>query len=515
MGEGDPVGVQSNTIKVKLRATGSLAVVARPYSYQDMDPPYEVHVGTCSASASLYTSLNGGVAVTKQVTGTAPPPADPAWDAGSLDQSEVRTLPLEDNAADTVVDISRSVSLSETGGYAFGGADIQCVLSIAVVRLVDPDCWKDPDPFADPPQPLGFGNEYSFQIDQLTDGQGQWMPFALVRIPCRAAVLAAVNTTAEEIAPNVVWSVSPALANPVPRTSNIVNGSGEIQPRCLYDQGGWSSPYGPWYGLVFGRLQYLPDDQTQFGPRTVTITTTNGVNLEGPATAPLEVFYPSLSTAHPEPGYGVSPSYFWYYDKEFTIGIGVTTWGPDCMDGINHCHFGTGAVHFVGHAMPDCGVPLFYRDPDLGGRIAYATEDRLEIEGFHSYILILKHEEAHLRHWGLNYYESYEVPDYDGVQAWVENWCGLNPYNGDSTGAYGGSPKGDQECLANIDAYAGLLEFKDTAPPYDWADSGLMQGNDPTQRTQSTYPWTYRFQNPDSNGECTHKGRQHLRTFVP
>ncbi|MBI3948501.1 MAG: hypothetical protein HY321_21490 [Armatimonadetes bacterium] len=44
----------------------------------------------------------------------------------------------------------------------------------------------------------------------------------------------------------------------------------------------------------------------------------------------------------------------------------------------------------------------------------------------------------------------------------------------------------------------------------DWADLGLMHG----QRTLGTYPWTYRSQDPDSNVECTHEGRQHLRTFV-
>ncbi|MBI3945742.1 MAG: hypothetical protein HY321_07475 [Armatimonadetes bacterium] len=253
VGGGTPLGVQNNTIKVKLHVTGGTDAWAQPYWTLGTEPPYDMQVGQCSATTTVWTSLNGGVTATAEAVGDDP--FDWAYDWADMDETEIRTLTLDGNyAADTSVDISRTWSLSETGGWAWGNADIGCVASLSVVEFFNP--WPVNVPPKESGDPVLYGdNEYVFSVPML--GPYQDVAFPCITIPCTTKVWSGDGNDLAQTG-RLNWAASRSWANPLTRfyPNSFSPTDMFIRPRCQ-DPVQPPQPM-PADGLVWGQQSTFP-----------------------------------------------------------------------------------------------------------------------------------------------------------------------------------------------------------------------------------------------------------------
>ncbi len=116
--------------------------------------------------------------------------------------------------------------------------------------------------------------------------------------------------------------------------------------------------------------------------------------------------------------------------------------------------------------------------------------DFLEVRGIHKFIAILEHELAHRRHAQAGFLVGrFEPGDSDGdglLDEWERAHCldPDDPHTTRVTEEYN-DPDGDSDVVAEIEAYARLLQQKEKWKE-DWADSGLQKGNPP-----NPFPWKY------------------------
>ncbi|MBI3945776.1 MAG: hypothetical protein HY321_07645 [Armatimonadetes bacterium] len=490
VGGGTPPGVQNNTIKVKLRVTGTAEAWARPYLYQGTEPPYDPWVGQCAATTTVSTSLNGGVTATAQAEGLLPWPYDPDYDVEPLDQTEIRTLTLDgNNAADTAVDISRSWSLSQDGGWAAGIADVGCVLSLSVVELVNPSWWGDPV--------LDGENEYCFASVTVDPGTGP-QDLSYLSLPCETQARQCEGQPIQDLATTGVleWESERSWLSPLTRLQP--NGadtySSLIFPIC-------SNPINASGidGLAFGRLWYLPENNSDFGLTAVSLSAAPHVNIEGDlnvegkSTAQVELFWPAVDNHHPGEGWLSTDNWFYYYKDAVgeLPGTYAFVTGGSYYNPVTGLHLGRQSAR--GPNDGTWGCRLFYladtTDPAFPHGKKMASNTSLKIGGIHRYVYNVWHEYGHkvLHDSGLDgFYSEQEDRDRDGMKNGDEQARYLDPDNSDTTWGYGGLSYGDQQCLADILGYGALLPRQDIWQQ-DWASDGLQVG----ARNTSRFPWYY------------------------
>ncbi|MBI3944349.1 MAG: hypothetical protein HY321_00345 [Armatimonadetes bacterium] len=495
VGGGTPLGVQNNTIKVKLRVTGGTDAWAQPYWTLGTEPPYDMYVGQCAATTSVWTSLNGGVTVTAEAVGLDP--FDPEYDTAQLDQTQIRTLTLDENhAADTAVDISRTWSLTETGGYAWGDADIGCVLSLSVVQLISPSPSGDPTYDGD--------NEYLFTWAML--GWLQDVHFPYLPVPFTTRVIAGDANDLAQYG-RIQWATSRSWANPLTRIypNNVSVVEQAIRPWCE-DPIQPPQPM-PLVGMAFGQQDYLPASNSDFGPFTVSISVAEDVNLEGGATANAEAFYDWFDNHHPGTGHLETPNWFYYYSQVYPAADAVYEPGSPSSYTDGTIYIRDDAHGGLSPDEPGSKVACFYKEDGL--LKMQWTEvnnemwvDTLRVSGIHAFVAVLEHERAHKRLVDAgkvsHYFTEEQDRDTDTVLDQYEDQVGLNKDEPDSTWFLvkdpdypeDTDPAADAECLAMILSLPNVLA-QESLWQQDWASDGLQTW--PRQPEDVRFPWIYYF----------------------
>lgn len=380
--------------------------------------------------------------------------------------------------------LHRLVTVTETGGAASANAYFVPWL----VQLADPNTEINPTP-------PNTGNRFCFRIDDA-----QSPDFAYLDFPC-LTIARHGDGYAWDIAPHLTWDISRSWSSLLPGDAfGSQAPEGGIQPHSKFR----SETYNHW-GRVYGRDNYLPDNNSDFGAVGVTLRQyaggTSGISGDG------LVFFPGTDTHHPDPGHGTVPNWFYYYSQVYAPGGTYESGGSytDLTTTPSTIHIGDeGHGGFYGHY-------LFYRDPDTL-MIALRDDDFIYTRGIETFVWIVAHEHAHKDQHDSLYWlvtspgdpGDADPPDMlgqsagDGVRDTSEELVGLDPTNKDTTDlrrylAVGDPHIGyeDREVLAEIIAY-GELQAQTGAEIWrqDWASDGIQYSCGSIAQFPNYYRWT-------------------------
>ncbi len=381
-------------------------------------------------------------------------PADPAT---ALPRRKILQTALGGTVAAATMSPSLSVSGTGTEIGARGTVSLQYYETMSAIILSQPDVFGMPR--------IGDGKNQFYYDSTMPNGQ------LLVSLEATVPGAGSANTAwlIADSPPlgHVGWAVQP----PIPGWSGYTKHSNgdDIWPESPDIHGGISAFAAAYVGLPSSNDDFNPDN----GKRTVVLK----VDGNDSQRAQIQIFFWPTAQNHGGALGGGEPNWYFYYDQVYLTDA-IHFYSPNTFS----AYLPNDWIRISDDAWGGSDVPAFQLPSDVPGQPPSLVlwTGRLHVQGVHHYIHVMAHEQGHRKGNQLGLIHPVQGPedsDWDGdnVPNDNETQLHLDPGNPDTTGAYGGNLKGDDQLIADVHAFGVLRDQKGTWTK-DWAVFGLQGG---------------------------------------